>query len=306
LTENAEKIIEEHTLGGFSLNKWLKIEELINSFISNIGNLLSGKAKSLTPTKIKNKYQKSKELLTSRRGELKEKLLRSKDKALTKVISTKKHLDEAKVKTIDVVHKAKETDIKSIKWTRVVAALGAVLAVPLLKLKVWYLNLKPLQIASFVTFSTVATLASVNIYVQSNKIAEESRAPASEAAEVVDNATAISRRPAYFKRTEKQFKVSNVVLPAYVKTNGAIRKLVIDFTFESSNKYIKAYLWENPHLIHDVLNSKIEPISIEFPLENEGKIIVKEKIQREMNDLLKRLKIKGKIKEIFIHSMIAG
>lgn len=89
MTKNAEKIIEEHTLGGFSLNKWLKIEELINSFISNIGNLLSGKAKSLTPTKIKNKYQKSKELLTSRRGELKEKILRSKDKALTKVISTK-------------------------------------------------------------------------------------------------------------------------------------------------------------------------------------------------------------------------
>ena len=39
----------------------------------------------------------------------------------------------------------------------------------------------------------------------------------------------------------KQFKVSNVVLPAYVKSNGAVRKLVIDFTFESSNKYIKEY-----------------------------------------------------------------
>ncbi|MCF8058627.1 MAG: flagellar basal body-associated FliL family protein [Bacteriovoracaceae bacterium] len=288
------------------MNKWLKIEELINSFISNFLSLLSGKAKSLTPQKIKKKYQTSKELLTSRRGDLKEKLNQKKVKALTKVLSTKEQLDKAKQKTINVVHKAKETDIKSIKWTRILATFGVLLAPPLLKLKSWYINLQPTQIASFVTLSTVATLASVNIYVQSNKIAEESRSPASEIAEEVDKATAISRRPAYFKRTEKQFKVSNVVLPAYVKSNGAVRKLVIDFTFESSNKYIKEYLWQNTNYIHDVLNSKIEPISIEFPLEEEGKIIVKEKILREMNDLLKRLKIKGEIKEVYIDSMIAG
>lgn len=267
--------------------------------------LISGKAKDITPKKIKQNFQNSKELLTTRRGELKKKLHEGKDKAIHKAIEAKGKIDKAKLKSLETIQKARQTDVKKIKLGHVLAAISAFLAPPLVKLKSWYLNLKPTQVASFVTLSTVATLASVNIYVQSNKIAEESRSPASELVEEVERATAISRRPAYFKIKEKQFKVSNVVLPAYIKKNGAIRKLVIDFTFESSNKYIKSFLWDNPYYVHDVLNSTIEPISIDFPLQEEGKTIVKEKIQKEMNNLLKKLKIKGEIKNVYIHSMIA-
>jgi hypothetical protein len=290
------------------LNKWLQIEELINSLIARIAGLISGKAKSITPKKIKEKVDNSKELITSRRGVLKQKLEKRKEQALTSVVKAKEKVDKAKIKTLETVQKAREVNPKELKWAKVSAAILAFVAPPFIKLKGWYLNLKPTQIASFVTLSTVATLASVNIYVQSNKIAEESRSPASEAVEEVDKATAISRRPAYFKKTEKQFKVTNVVLPAYVNSNGAIKKLVIDFTIESSNKYIKAFFWDpqNTHYIYDVLNSQMEPISIEFPLEDEGKSIIKEKIHKEMNLLLKRLKIKGEIKEVHIHSMIAG
>lgn len=288
------------------MNKWLKIEELINGLITKFLMLVQGKAKDITPQKLKKNFQNSKELLTTRRGDLKKKLVESKEKALVKAVEAKKKLDQAKVKSIETIQKAKQTDIKKLRLAQVFAAIGAFLAPPLIKLKSWYINLQPTQIASFVTLSTVATLASVNIYVQSNKIAQESRAPASELAEEVRNATEISRRPAYFKIQEKQFRVSNVVLPAYIKKNGAIKKIVIDFTFESSNKYIKAFLWDNPYYVHDVLNSTIEPISVDFPLEEEGKTIIKEKIQKEMNGLLKRLKIKGEIKEIYIHSMIAG
>lgn len=288
------------------MNKWLKIEELINGLIAKFMAIISGKAKDLTPQKIKKNLQNSKELLTTRRGDLKKKLSEGKDKALIKAIEAKGKLDKAKLKSIETIQKARETDIKKIRFAQIFAAIGAFLTPPLIKLKGWYINLKPTQIASFVTLSTVATLASVNIYVQSNKIAEESRSPASELVEEVEKATAVSRRPAYFKVKEKQFKVSNVVLPAYIKKNGAIKKLVIDFTFESSNKYIKSFLWENPYYVHDVLNSTIEPISIDFPLQEEGKTIIKEKIQKEMNSLLKKLKIKGEIKNIYIHSMIAG
>lgn len=288
------------------MNKWLKIEELINQLIERFLILFKGKVRSITPKKIKENLSSGKELLTSRRGELKEKIKKGKDQAIEKAIAVKHKVDTAKDKTIGAVQKAKQTNVKEIKVAKIMAALTAFLTPPLFKLKGWYLSLRPGQIASFVTVSTVATLASVNIYVQSNKIAEKSRAPASELAEEVENATDISRRPAYFKKKEKQFQVTNIVLPAYTIKKGAIRKLVIDFTFESSNKYIKEYLWQNNHLIQDVLNSKIEPISIEFPLEEEGKIIVREKIQKEMNNLLKKLKIKGEIKKVYIHSMIAG
>ncbi len=288
------------------MNRWLKIEELINGFITSLMSLLGGKAKDLTPKKIKKNIENSKELLTSRRGELKEKLSKSKDKAIAKAIEAKGKIEKVKENSVTTIQKARETDIKKIRFAQIFAAISAFLAPPLIKLKTWYLNLQPTEIASFVTLSTVATLASVNIYVQSNKMAEESRSPASELVEEVEKATAVSRRPAYFKRKEKQFLVSNVILPAYIKKNGAVKKLVIDFTFESSNRYIKNFLWENSYYVHDVLNSTIEPISIDFPLEEEGKTIIKEKIQREINGLLKRFEIKGEIKEVYIHSMIAA
>lgn len=288
------------------MEKWLRIEEFINELIQKFFSFFSTKAKTLTPKKISQKLNSSKGLIENKKVHLKEKISKGKEKALVSVVELKGKADQAKIKAAEVVVKAKETNVREIKPSKIWIAIAAFLAPPLIKLKTWYINLQPSQIVSFVTLSTVATLASVNIYVESKKIAEESRSPASELVEEVERGTAISRRPAYFKSKEKQFKVTNIVLPAYTTQGGAVRKLVIDFTFESSNKYIKNFLWENPHLIQDTLNSKIEPITITFPLEKEGKNIVKEKIIKEMNERLKSLKIKGEIKNVYIHSMIAG
>ncbi len=288
------------------MEKWERLEDFINGLIEKIVSLFTGKAVSLTPEKIKSKLDQGKEGLNQRKKNLSKKVKSTKDEAIAKALQAKDKVDHAKVAAVGLVAQAKKTKVSDLKPAKIFAVVAAFLTPPLLKLKTWYLNLKPTQIVGVVTFSTVAAISSVNIYVQSNKIAKESRSPASELVEEVDKATAISRRPAYFKKTEKQFKVANIVLPAYHQKGGAVRKLVIDFTFESSNKYIKEYLWSNPHLIQDTLNSKIEPISLTFPLENEGKDIIKEKIKAEMNNLLKEMKIKGTIKDVYIDSMIAG
>jgi len=288
------------------LDKWEKIENLLNSLVEKIFMLISLKTKDLTPQKVKSKVKASKDLITNRQGLLKEKVRKSKDKAVETALSAKKTADVLKVRTAEGIIKAKEADIKNLSFAKIAVVLAAAFTPAFVKFKAWYIHLKPTQIVSFVGLSTVATLASVNIYVQSNKISEESRSPASELVEEVDRATAISRRPAYFKSFEKQFKVSNIVLPAYAQKSGPLKKLVIDFTFESSNKYIKEYLWRNPHLVQDVLNSKVEPLSVDFPLKDEGKVIIKEKIRRELNKKLNELKIKGEIKAIYIDSMIAG
>lgn len=288
------------------MKKWEKIENSINQLILKLISLFKSKISNLTPSKFKGYVKESKELLTHRRGELKERLVKGKEHALKKAVNAKGKIDQAKNKTLTVVQKAKTTNYKEIKLRKVFAILIAFIAPPFMKFKQWYLGLRPGQLATYIVGTTAATLASINLYVQSNKISEKSREPASEAAEEVNNGTEASRRPAYFKKKEKQFLVSNIALPAYTTKKSAVRKLVIDFTFESSNKYIKEYLWHNNHLIQDVLNSKIEPIAIEFPLKQEGKIIIRQKIKKEINSLLKTLKIKGEIKEVYIHSIIAG
>ena len=289
------------------MNRFQNIEDLINRLIMSLTFAMKKGIESLTPKKIKRTITKGKAISKKTKLEIKVKAEDLKSKSVSTLIESKQKVDHLKNKSLEVVDQARQTDIRSLSFQKIMIAIAAVLLPPLKKLKIWYSSLKPTTIATGVALATIGTLASVNIYVQSNKISEKAnRAPASELVEEVEKATEVSRRPAYFKKIEKQFQITNIILPAYLKSDGPLKKLVIDFTFESSNKYIKQYMWQNPHLIQDTLNSNLEPISINFPLETEGKIIVKDKIKSEMNALLKRLKIKGEIKNVYIHSMIGG
>ncbi len=289
------------------MGKFQNLEDLINKLLVSASLWMKEKLQSLTPSKVKKSLNQGQELHQKKKVQLKERMIEAKAKSIQALASSKNKVQHIRDKSLDVVDQARQTDIRSLSIKKVLFAIGAFISPAFMKFKTWYLSLKPTSIASFVSIATIGTLASVNIYVQTNKISEEAkRVPASELAEEVENATDVSRRPAYFKKIEKQFKVSNIVLPAYMHGSGPLKKLVIDFTFESSNKYIKQYLWDNPHLVHDALNSNIEPISIDFPLETEGKTVVKEKIKKEINKLLKNLKIKGEIKDVYIHSMIGA
>lgn len=148
--------------------------------------------------------------------------------------------------------------------------------------------MQPQTVVAIVTIGTVGSLTGINIYKKSREIAEKSREPASpkksppwSAPTQSANVRAISRR------LKSAFTITNVVLPVYFDTHTSsnnhqtstgikksdLRKLVIDFTFVSSNKYIRSFFWDdnNTYLIMDRLNTTIEPIAIEFPLEEEGK-----------------------------------
>lgn len=288
------------------MGKWERIEEFLNHILTIIGNFLSRNASKATPKKIKETYSNTGKKLK----DIRENADVYKQKAISQISSSKDHVIQkvaiAKEKTNTVITKAKETDYKSLEYKKMILAFCALLIIPLSKLKTWYLSLKPTTMLTIISLSTVGALSSITIYKQSQKIQDNSRTPASELVEEVDQATAISRRPAYFKKYEKQFTVTNVVLPAYLDGKSNLRKLVIDFSIESSNRYIKEYFWDNPHLIQDRLNSRIEPVSVSFPLENEGKEIIKDKIKRELNILINDLKMKGEIDDVRIHSMIGG
>ena len=59
-------------------------------------------------------------------------------------------------------------------------------------------------------------------------------------------------------------------------------------------------------MIRDRLNSSLQAVVPNFPLEPEGKKIIKEKIRREVNHLIEDLKIEGRVDEVFIHSILNG
>ena len=106
----------------------------------------------------------------------------------------------------------------------------------------------------------------------------------------------------------KQFVLRNLSLPVYTEHNGKgkIKKLMIDFTIETSNKYTKEYLSLNTHLIKDRFNGMARPLPLSFVLRGQGRTILKEKLKREINRLIDELRIKGSIEEVTIHSILVG
>lgn len=151
----------------------------------------------------------------------------------------------------------------------------------------------------------VFTLVLSQIYIRSKRIFIDAgimRSPAS-----FSEANSYPEvRPSYYKKDEKHLLIRSIRFPVYIGSKQSSRSISVDLTVTTSNKYTRAYLDENHYLVNDVFNTRIEPIVPAFPLQEEGKIILKEKIKKELNLLLKQLKIEGEIEEVHVHSITAS
>lgn len=280
---------------------WGKIEEKLNGLIESGLLLLQKVAGNLTPKGVKAYLEKkANEEKVEKESVYKKKALELKDKVTTRALVIKE-------KTSAKIDQAKKVDVKKIKFKHVLAALTAFILPALTKFRLWYFSLQPKTLAIAIAGGTTITLASLNIYIQGKKITETDKS--SEQAELVaelERANAISRRPAHFRKEEKQFRIEGVFLPIYFTSTNSMKRLELDFTVQASNKYIRAYFNKHHYLVRDALNTEINPISVDFPLKEEGKVVVKDKIKKELNILLKKIKIEGEIQEVYIHSIFGG
>lgn len=286
------------------MEKWQKIEELINRLIEQIFALLRVMVQKCTPAKVKSQVIKSQIAIKKKKKKVKNTLQNSKSKpkewSNTFLIWLMNTFEKVKLVATNLRLKS-----KSMKRSEMLMLVGAFFTPFLYRLKVWVISLRPEQIVISVVGSAVFGLTTLGIVTSTSKIAEKqtaARIPASK----VEEATVRSTRPVYYKLDEKRFKVMNVQVPIYVGGSNDLRKVTVDFTFISSNQYIKEYLYQNEYLIQDRLNSMVEPILPEFFLEEEGKRVLKEKIKLELNLLLKDIEVKGHIDEVHIDSLLAG
>ena len=173
---------------------------------------------------------------------------------------------------------------------------------PFVKFKEFLDTLKPSTIWTTATLSTVMIITAVSIWYNSEDLYLKVRGPASD-----EDAIQIGVRPNYYKRDEKYFTIFNLRMPLYIESIHNPKLVKIDFTIQTSNKYIKAYFLEvqNEYLIHDRLNMMVHPIIPSLPLSEEGKVILKDKLMIELNGLIKDLKLEGEIKDVYINSILA-
>lgn len=113
-------------------------------------------------------------------------------------------------------------------------------------------------------------------------------------------------RPEYYHQYDRVMKIHSVNFPVYVESVRGARMVRMDLTLTTTNKYTRNYLNNNYHLVQDRLNSRLEPMIPEFPIEEEGKKIIKDKVKEEIDSLIKELKIDGAVQAIHIHSILSG
>ncbi|MCY4643295.1 MAG: flagellar basal body-associated FliL family protein [Bacteriovoracales bacterium] len=117
----------------------------------------------------------------------------------------------------------------------------------------------------------------------------------------------IPKRPPYFRAERKQTYLSSLEVPIYFqKSPSRVYSLRVEFIFETSNRYLKRYIENHEHEIRDCILTSLEPITQEFVLTKEGFGVIKLKVLDELNKLISKKKIKGRIKNVSIDQVLSS
>ncbi len=118
------------------------------------------------------------------------------------------------------------------------------------------------------------------------------------------------RKPAFTEFEDREFYVPDVFVPVIIINRPDITRVYLDIKLRVSNKLIKIFFtennWVNSDLLVDRLLTTLGPIIANFPLTDEGKKILKDKIKFECDQLLKELKIEGEVEEVIIQGIFAA
>lgn len=95
------------------------------------------------------------------------------------------------------------------------------------------------------------------------------------------------KRPTYYLLGKKLLKIDNIRVPVALNGNKRISTIMADIVVECPTRTAQKFLYNSPELVYDKLNSTIAPQVNSFPLTEEGKRILKQKIRFEIGQLLK-------------------
>lgn len=181
--------------------------------------------------------------------------------------------------------------------------VGTVFLTPFLMIGQWLKGLSPAQSMLLLSFSCASILAVIGIGFSGHKLmhpeTDQARFPASIEEVEYD-------RPDYYKKQTKHFDLTNLRLPVYVAQVNEIKSVDVDFTATLSNRNARMFLEKHEFHLRDHLILQLEPSVASFPLEEEGKEIIRKKLFMEINDFLKQNEIEGEVTELKITYVLAN
>lgn len=175
---------------------------------------------------------------------------------------------------------------------------------PFLMLGQWLNGLTAAQSALLLMFTAGSVLSVIGIVSSGQRMATSLSESGREPASVEEEAK--YERPEYYKKQTKHFELVNLRLPVYVAQVNEIKSVDIDFVATMTNRSSKQFLEKNEFQFRDHLILQMEPSVASFPLEEEGKEIIRKKLIAELNDFLKLHEIEGEVEELKIIYVLAN
>ncbi len=116
----------------------------------------------------------------------------------------------------------------------------------------------------------------------------------------------LSSRPVYYRQAERMMKVEDISLQLFLEDTHRNRQVWIDFSVLASNRNVILYLKEHEVELKDHLSTNVEPVIPQLPVEEEGRMIIKDKMRLEIDQFLEKNKIEGKVLEIYLDYLMAS
>ncbi len=180
--------------------------------------------------------------------------------------------------------------------------LKIIFLAPFLIFSQWLKGLSVLQSLLLLFFTGASVLSGISIISSGSRLVhgdESGRAPASEEEVSYD-------RPGYYKKDSKHVTFSNLRLPIYLPEINQLRSVDIDFTATMTTRESKQFLEKKELLVRDHLILEIEPSVASFPLTEEGKEIIREKLTAELDVFLKTHSISGSVEDLKVIYILAN
>lgn len=182
--------------------------------------------------------------------------------------------------------------------------LKVILLAPFLLLGQWVQGLSAAQSLLLLFLTGASALSGISIISSGSRLIQGSdvtRAPVSTEEEEVSY-----DRPEYYKKDLKHLTITNLRLPVYVPAVNELRSVDIDFTAVMTTRESRLYLEKMEFQLRDHLILEIEPSVATFPLTEEGKEIIRQKLKSEIDLFLKERKVNGYVEDMKVVYMLAN
>ena len=280
------------------MKKLFELEEKLNKLLIILIGFIKNWAQRSCPTKIKLYHQKMQIFFSKLKQKFffyinKAKNFSPKDNIAVKKITYFKQ----KMTSFPLQRKANEFAIllKSTPLKNFAIPVINYLKSIFTKLQQRFNKISSQQFGISILFIILFGFGTLALYQSSSNIYKDefiTRSPAS--------AVEYLERPEYRNLKKQTFKVFNIKIPVFVESVSEVKTITIDFSIKTSNRFTKKFLTNYEYKLKDYFFTTVEPVISSFPLKEEGKQVLKEKITIKLNNFLKEQNVEGHIEDVHI------